>query len=308
MTSERLVDGVGAVLRERSYTYDADGNRLTRVVTDGGSANTETYSYGAGFRLASVSDSGGTDSYVHDAGGRVTSLRGTTLSYDASDNVTSVSDGSATIDYTFDGQGRRIGWNDGTISRDVLVAQNLAGNAPGYDTGYDSPLLVSESGGAPVRSYVYDGEHALMRLEDSGAGTEPTYYLRDAMGSVIALVDSSGARTARFDYDAFGAIENASGADAALPVDGDFRHHGMWLDRGVGGSGGSGGLYHVRHRSYDPETGRFVTRDPVEAGQSDPEAWMPYVANRNNPHVWRDPEGLTTLASVGNFAAHQQCA
>jgi RHS repeat-associated protein len=279
LTLERVVDDGGVVQRERSYTYDSDGNRLTRHIM--GSA-TEIYTYGSGFRLASVAEGGTTSTYGHDAGGRVNSFGGYTLGYDSMDHVVSASTGASVYNYTYDGERRRIAWSDGVVSRDVLVAPTQAASAPGYE----SPHVVSDGAGVSVRSYVYDGEHALMRVE----GAAPTYYLRDAMGSVIALADASGNRVARFDYDAFGAVQSATGPAASLPADGDFRHHGMWLD--------PTGLYHVRNRTYDANTGRFTSRDPVEAGDGEPEAWMPYVANRGNPHVWRDPEGLFTLAGI----------
>ncbi|MEM9865703.1 MAG: RHS repeat-associated core domain-containing protein, partial [Myxococcota bacterium] len=86
-------------------------------------------------------------------------------------------------------------------------------------------------------------------------------------------------------------VTDAVGTDSALPEDGDFRHHGMWLD--------PTGLYYARNRTYDAETGRFTSRDPVEPGTGEPEAWSPFVANRANPFVFRDPEGLFTLRDIG---------
>ncbi|WP_377479960.1 MAG: RHS repeat-associated core domain-containing protein [Microcoleus anatoxicus] len=63
---------------------------------------------------------------------------------------------------------------------------------------------------------------------------------------------------ARFNYDSFGNLRNASGTAASLPgnAGGDFRFQGQWLDEATG-------LYNFRARYYDPETGRFMSYDPI---------------------------------------------
>jgi hypothetical protein len=54
----------------------------------------------------------------------------------------------------------------------------------------------------------------------SGAGTaEVFYYLRDALGSVVALADASGTVVERYWYDPYGTtyIYDGAGATPALP-------------------------------------------------------------------------------------------
>lgn len=228
--------------------------------------------------------SAGAESFGYDGAGRVTSLGrdgGVALTYDSDDHVTSVTRSGGTTSYAFDGSGRRVGASSAGAERRFLVAPSLA-------AGYESPHLVTDGAGATLASYVYAGEHALARYEAGG----PTYYLRDAMGSVIALADESGARVARLDYDAFGNVRGSAGSASGLPVEtaGDFRYHGMWMD--------PTGLYYVRARSYDPVTGRFVSKDPAEQAPLLPEESHPYAFNANVPTVKRDPEGRFSLAEL----------
>lgn len=280
LTSERYHDSAGTLTGEHTYAYDADGNRIQK--------DADTYTYGAGFRLASA----GSDSFGYDAAGRVTSLtRGgtTTLSYDTADHVTAVTQGGATTSYQCDGAGRRVAVDDAGANRRYLVA-------PAAGSPYESPHLVTDGAGAQQQAYVYAGEHALMRYGPSG----PTYYLRDAMGSVIALADSAGARTARFEYDAFGNERSSSGSAIGLPPStaGDFRFHGMWRD--------PTGLYHVRARTYDPVVGRFTSKDPAEGRVERVETWNPYVFADNSPAVYRDPLGLYSMADIqASFLSRQ---
>ena len=65
----------------------------------------------------------------------------------------------------------------------------------------------------------------------------------------------------------------------------------MWLDD-------VSGLYHVRARTYDAATGRFLSRDPVSGILGTPESMNPYVFCNNNGRVWMDPTGEISLAEV----------
>ena len=98
---------------------------------------------------------------------------------------------------------------------------------------------------------------------------------------------------ARFNYDSFGNLRNASGTGASLPgnAGGDFRFQGQWLDEATG-------LYNFRARYYDPETGRFMSYDPIELIEMEPESSNPYQFVYNNPHVYSDPTGMMTITEV----------
>jgi len=296
VVSELHRDAGGAAEASYAFTHDADGRRTSRTL-DG---VTEDYAYLAGARLSGI-DVGGAPSvgFGYDGQGRVTSLsRGGadyTLSYDAllSDDggyVTRIDDGVLPLaTYVFDGEGRRERVAHGGVSRRVLWAPAMGG-------GLESVHAVVDDAGIAVATYVYAGEHPLMRIDASGAAT---YYLRDAMESVVAIGDETGAAVARFAYDGFGNVRRATGSAAALGADtlGDFRFQGMWLD--------ATGLYFVRARTYDPETGRFLSRDPAEGVLQRPETFAPYGFANGNAFLWSDPTGRTLLAKIAAVSAAQ---
>ena len=271
--TERVHNADDTFRSETTYTYDRDGNRLTK--------NEESYTYGPGFQLASA----GEDTLSYDEAGRVIqkTASGVTqeLRYNAFDQLTSFSQGGQTTRYGIDGEGRRVEVENERGVRRYLVAPTLG-------EGLHSPHLVTDESGTQSTGYVYVGEHATLRYGESG----PVYYLRDAMGSVIALANEEAERVARFDYDAFGNERSAIGEAIAVPEEtaGDFRHHGLWKD--------PSGLYYVRARMYDPTVGRFTSKDPIEPPMQTPEAWNPYAANLNNPFVYRDATGLFSISEV----------
>ncbi len=78
------------------------------------------------------------------------------------------------------------------------------------------------------------------------------FYLTDHLGSVRQVTDASGNVVARFEYDPYGRRTQTYGS---LQVDigftGHFHH-------------GPSGLVLAPLRLYDPETGRWIRRDPIQ--------------------------------------------
>jgi RHS repeat-associated protein len=286
---ESYYNGSGSLLDTVAYSYDSLGNR--KVVSGGIAAG--TYSYEQVNRLKQIVSASGTETYTYDGGGRVDVMTrdGQTLDldYNTDDRISTVKNGSGSsvASYVYDSEGRRVKATDSTGVKRYLVAPSVPG-------GLESPQLVMDAAGNPVGAYVYAGNEPLMRLDAAG---NPVYYLTDAIGSTIGLVDGNGQEVAEFQYDSFGNLRSGSGA---LPgnLGGDFRFQGQWLD-------GATGLYHMRARYYDPQTGRFVSRDPVDLLEMEPESGNLYQFAYGNPHVYSDPTGMITLSEL-NFAINTQ--
>jgi len=101
----------------------------------------------------------------------------------------------------------------------------------------------------------------------------------DALGSVMALVDSSGSVLNTYEYDVFGAVRSSSDSTANA-----FTFTGEQTDT-------STGLEYLRARygacpersRRDPATGRFLSLDPMGDG---------YDYAYDNPVMNTDPSGL----------------
>ncbi|GAA3643402.1 RHS repeat-associated core domain-containing protein [Streptomyces chitinivorans] len=123
--------------------------------------------------------------------------------------------------------------------------------------------------------------------KDSGFVREPTgtlnsmrtggksyYYLTDALGSVMGLVDASGERTHTYDYGPTGLPRTTPTETVPQP----YRFTGTYLD--------PTGLYKMGARYYDPHLGRFTQPDP--SGQET----NPYLYATGDPVNNIDPTGL----------------
>jgi RHS repeat-associated protein len=115
---------------------------------------------------------------------------------------------------------------------------------------------------------------------------ERLYYAHDGLGSVRQLLDSTGELEANYAYDPFGVPVVAG--DASNP----YRFTGEAWDEEVE-------LLYLRARYYQPETGRFITKDPWPGDVWRPATLNPYTYVTSNPANHTDPGGLEGSDPLG---------
>ncbi len=125
-----------------------------------------------------------------------------------------------------------------------------------------------------------------------GTGSHTVYYfINDHLGTPLKIMDSQGQIVWSADYTPFGQAlvsENAIGNEFRLP--------GQYYDSETG-------LHYNWHRYYDPDTGKYLTPDPIGlAGGINP-----FVYSYNNPINFIDPNGLdwiSTSLGISSFAVN----
>jgi RHS repeat-associated protein len=134
-----------------------------------------------------------------------------------------------------------------------------------------------------LRRFYAEGEHApgatgpLARL----------FYAKDHLGSVREVTDAAGVLRARYDYGFWGNRTRVSGdAETAVGYTGHHHH-------------GKSGLVLTWYRAYDPDTGRWLSRDPI--GEDGGLNLYGYVGNQL-VSLW-DPIGLYSWEDFGYDAA-----
>jgi RHS repeat-associated protein len=118
-------------------------------------------------------------------------------------------------------------------------------------------------------------------LNSMTTGGKSYYYLTDATGNVLGLVDHAGKRT--HTYGPTGLPRGTTTEAAPQP----FRYSGAYLD--------PTGLYKMGARYYDPQLGRFTQPDP--SGQET----NPYLYAAGDPVNNIDPSGLGWFMSSVRF-------
>ena len=264
----------GTVNSTRAYTYDQAGNRLTETV-DGVATG---YTYDDLNQLLTLSD--GT-TYAYDPNGnRITKAKPasaggpvviTDYYYDVANRLTSADiDGTEAFAATYDARTRRLSKTEGS---DTTTFRYDAGvSFQEHKNGDLNVEFVRGSGmGGGIGSILY---RDTFNPDGSFRGREFFHY--NAVGHTVANTDASGGVTKTTAYDAFGNVVAETGSS-------DNNRLANTKERDA-----SIGLDNHGFRYYDPETGRYITRDPI--GYAD--GLNNYLHVHNNPVNHIDPLGL----------------
>jgi RHS repeat-associated protein len=111
----------------------------------------------------------------------------------------------------------------------------------------------------------------------------PSFYGYDGFGTVRQLTNTAGAVTDTFEYDAFG---NAITHTGTTPN--NYLYRGEQFDPDLG-------FYYLRARYYNPQTGRFMSRDPEDGNPVDPATLHKYLYADGDPVNGIDPLGREVL-------------
>jgi RHS repeat-associated protein len=179
--------------------------------------------------------------------------------------LVSVTKGTHRSEFEYDPLGRR--------SRIIEKDTNGQG---GWTTGSDKRYLWE--GAEIVEEEAADGSTLKAFYGQGFVDTDGTalMYATDQLGSIRELVDMQGSVRARYDYDPYGRVTKIAGDRDSLFLYAGYLWHAQ------------SGLDLTLFRAYDPNFGRWISRDPLkEKGGIN---LYGYVGN--NPVNWWDPYGL----------------
>ncbi|QPJ62208.1 MAG: RHS repeat-associated core domain-containing protein [Candidatus Nitronauta litoralis] len=217
--------------------------------------STATYTYNDNGELATKVDASGTTTYTYDVLGNLRQVD-PPLTNDV-------------IDYIIDGSNRRIAKKvNGTITKKWLYGDPL------------NPIAELDLNDNITKRFIYGTRSNVPDVMVDVSGANPVVYriISDHLGSPRFVIDISNGTTAlELSYDEWGVETIVSGNRDLIPF------------------GFAGGLYDkdtklVRFgaRDYDPEIGRWTSKDPIEFEGGDTNLFG-YVLN--DPVNYIDPTG-----------------
>ena len=223
----------------------------------------------------------GTLNYRCEQNGNVTSTGGKAFAYNSQNQMISMTAAGTAASMVYDAFGNRVAKTVNGVTTAYLVEDDK--NPTGYPQVFDEL-----TGGAVTRTYTY----GLQRIDEeqvrNGAWT-PSYYGYDGGGNVRNLTNSAGAVTDQYEYDAYGNSFTVSGT-----TPNNYLYRGEQFDPDLG-------LYYLRARYYNPETGRFMSRDPEAAKLFDPKTLHKYVYAIGDPVNAKDPTGRESLVGTAEL-------
>ncbi|MFD8970685.1 RHS repeat-associated core domain-containing protein [Streptomyces sp. NPDC059568] len=232
--------------------------------------------------LASVALPAAETGAVFGKDNRLTTFNGRSFTYDAEGQLTS--DGKRAYDWNARGEltslteagGRASGFTYDPLG--TRTATTLGGTTRKFLTDASNPLAEQSGSGETTATVAASGLDEYLTRTENG---RTQVYLTDALGTVVGLADPDGTVATRYTYDPYGQ-PTATGAASTNP----YTFTGREND-------GTGLLYY-RNRYYDPETGRFISQDPIgHAGGTNL-----YQYALSSPTTYTDPSGNNPLLAA----------
>ncbi|MFJ6009412.1 RHS repeat domain-containing protein [Streptomyces halstedii] len=277
----------------QSYTYDKAGNRLTEVRHDTGGDSTKdtksAYAYtppgttdanqltGVTTTQGSITNSG---VYAYDDSGNTTNRPGQTLTWDAEGHLATTTDAKGATSYLYDTDGNRLITR--TPSKTIL------------DLGHTEITLDKGATTAKATRYIgLGGGNQAIRNND---GTF-AFTLADHQGTGNLAVTASNLTLSQQRTLPFGGTRGT--ATGTMPGTKGF----------VGGTDETTatGLVHLGAREYDPQTGRFISVDPI-LDVTDSQQMNGYNYANNSPVTLSDPDGLRPIGPTNSIRGDEEYA
>lgn len=245
-----------------SYGYDA-GDNLTQAGSAQQAFNAaDEICWTASTAGQCATPPSGATTYQYDTKGNRTGVtpssgQAVNLAYDQASRLTRYA-ASSTTTYTYNADGLRMSKTSGNTNQFV------------WDVAGGLPLLLKDGS----TNYIY-GPSGLPLEQVTSSAT--SYYHHDQLGSTRVLTDSSGSSVATYTFDPYGNLVSTTGS-----IVNPFLFTGQYRD-------GESGLYYIRARYYDPNTGQFITDDPLVQSTR-----QPYGYVSDSPLNGTDPAGMAS--------------
>jgi RHS repeat-associated protein len=290
----RLLNKIGSstVSDFSSIAYDGVGNRSSVTASLPGATSlsgTTGYTYDSKNQLTqetSTRNGGFTDNFGYDSAGNPTNFKGVTKTYNSNNHEIGAG-------FNYDDNGNPTTYSGASLTFDPESRMTAYGTA--MSAGYTGDSIRAWKENSSGRTYfLYDGVSPIIELNGSGAvsatntfglnglvsrrsGSNSTFYSFDSEGNVVHRSDGSGAVLTNYLFSGYGTVVSGTLGEP-------FGY------RGQAGyySDSETGLIMLTFRYYNPETGRFLTRDPIgyEGGINI------YAYVTNNPINLQDMLGL----------------
>ncbi|UDQ98443.1 RHS repeat-associated core domain-containing protein [Lentisphaerota bacterium WC36G] len=158
--------------------------------------------------------------------------------------------------FVYDGNNVVAEYEDNTLSKKYLWGEDVSGSMAGAG-----------------------GVGALLVVNDT---TEDYYSMYDGNGNIVKYVDETSNLVASFEYTPFGALKSESGS---MVDELHYRFSTKYFDNNTN-------LIVYRYRNYNPQTGKWQTRDPLGELTKEGNFNLLYGFIQNNPISKLDKLGL----------------
>lgn len=160
---------------------------------------------------------------------------------------------------------------------------------------YQNETLLLTVSDSQLKDFYYLGNvgNPLAVASKTSDGMKSYTYQKDVQGSTRAVTDTDGKCVEWYEYSDFGETtihKEQAGFENVLCYTG-----GVYDE--------SSGLYYLNARYYNPEMGRFISRDTYEGKNEEPSSLHLYLYCANDPVNYVDPSGHDAIALGASYYA-----
>lgn len=202
------------------------------------------------------------------------------VSYYSFDRPNEISDNGYTASFTYNGNFDRV---------KMQMLHNSSASLTRYYLGGCYELDVKPSS-TTERLYLNGGYYNAPTVLIKQGNTSSVYHiLRDHLGSITHVLNSSGTVVQELSYDAWGRLRDPSTFTLYTPTN----EPEPYLGRGYCGHEHLTGLglINMNARLYDPLLGRFLSPDPYIQAPEHSQSFNRYSYCMNNPLIYKDENG-----------------
>ena len=225
---------------------DPIGNRLTSSSTETGSTVTRTYTANQLNQYTAINNPTAAPTYDDDGNTVSCPLPSGdwTMTWDAENRLITAEKTGQRLEFKYDYLSRRV-------EKRVLDGESETSKERFVYNGFKQvEKLDALDSNAILQKFVWAGETILSMTD----GNDTYYYTHDANKNVSELIADDGTIKAHYEYSPFGKTTVANGD---LAYDNPFRFSSEFVDDETG-------LVYYNYRYYDSETGRWLSKDPIQ--------------------------------------------
>ncbi len=217
---------------------------------------------------------------INPSTGLITSAMNNTLTYTSFESVNTISEGAYSATFTYNPENQRA---------KMIVQQNSSTILTRW---YMGNSYTKEDAAGVFKEFTYIGGDAytapVLGVTQSGSTTY-YYILRDHLGSITHIVNTSNSIVAEYSYDAWGRMRDKTtwvpygpGSEPALFSGRGYtgHEHLPWFK-----------MINMNGRVYDPLTGQFLSPDNYLQAPDFTQSLNRYGYCLNNPLIYTDPSG-----------------
>ncbi|RKZ77734.1 MAG: hypothetical protein DRR16_29110, partial [Candidatus Parabeggiatoa sp. nov. 3] len=293
-------EGSSPTLIERVYQYDQIANLITIDDQDRGKTY---YTYDLADRLLKTQRQQGIEEeFAYDRAGNLTQINDTILTYGTGNRLLKQGE----IEYIYDDNGRLIQKIENTVPPQIweyswdgndYLSSITTPKGDVWTYKYDAlGRRILKQGPDKTVRFIWNGNVIIHILENDKLHStwihQPRTFkplctiqndqvysvILDHLGTPQELINSKGKVVWLAHYQTWGKVDSID--ITQKEVDCPIRFPGQWFDE-------ESGLHYNRFRYYDPQTGRFISSDPIGLIGGLNTYWY-----AKNPVLWVDVKGL----------------